>query len=186
MIRMSRLTDYGLLILARLAQVRTQATPGGPQTAASSCSARELSRQVEVPLPMVSKVLKSLTRAGVLDSQRGAHGGYSLARRPEELTVADIIAALEGPLALTECSAGPAVCDLEASCAVRSPLLVINQIVRNSLAGITLADLTNPAFAAQLSPLDSFPRIHPHEGGASPFNPSPPNQSMANPNVKEL
>ena len=152
MIRLSKITDYGILILAELVRLQAEAAEAHALGKTSS-NARALANRVELPLPMVSKVLKSLTRAGILESQRGAQGGYALARRPEELTVVDIIDALEGPVALTECSAGPHVCDHEDNCAVRGPLLVINHVIRNALAGITLSDMVNPVFSAQLVPL---------------------------------
>lgn len=186
MIRLSKLADYGILILAELAQADLRAAAADPLAGCSSCNARELAQRVEVPLPMVSKVLKSLTRAGVLESQRGAHGGYALAVRPGELTVAEIIGALEGPLALTECSAGPALCDLEARCAVRSPLLLINQVVENSLASITLADLTNPAFAAQVAPFDHLARIHRDSEPEGQLKLDRTQESLVNPSEKEL
>jgi len=116
-------------------------------------NARELASHVDLPLPVVSKVLKALTRANILESQRGTKGGYSLAREPDELTVAEMIAALDGPLALTQCSQGPSVCDLEATCSIKNPWQVINHVVQNSLASITLADLTSPVFSGQLAPL---------------------------------
>lgn len=149
MIRLSKITDYGILILAELVRMQAQAAEAHALGRTSS-NARALANRVELPLPMVSKVLKSLTRAGILESQRGAQGGYALVRRPEELTVDDIIAALEGPVALTECSAGPHVCDHEDNCSVRGPLLVINHVIRNALAGITLSDMVSPVFSAQL------------------------------------
>lgn len=154
MFRLSKIADYGIVILAHLAQQPGQhpAERMGAG-AAPSMNARELAEHVDLPLPVVSKVLKTLTRAGVLESQRGAKGGYSLARRPDELSVADMITALDGPLAITQCNLGPSVCDLEQSCAVKSPWLVINRVVHNALASVTLADLTNPAFAAQHAPL---------------------------------
>jgi FeS assembly SUF system regulator len=151
--RLSRVTDYGIVILAELARHRPDDEPAELMSGAPSLNARELAERADLPLPMVSKVLKALTRAGVLESQRGTKGGYSLARDPEELTVSAMIAALEGPLALTQCSDGEAACDLEATCAVKSPWLIINRVVQNSLASITLADLTNPGFAAQHTPL---------------------------------
>ena len=152
MFRLSKIADYGIVILAHLAQQERDADPESV-TPARSVNARELAEHVDLPLPMVSKVLKTLTRAGVLESHRGAKGGYALACRPDELSVADMITALDGPLALTQCSLGPSVCDIEASCAVKSPWLVINRVVHNALASVTLADLTNPAFAAQHTPL---------------------------------
>jgi FeS assembly SUF system regulator len=163
MFRLSKIADYGIIILAHLAQHAGQELDGAPR----SLNARELAEHVDLPLPIVSKVLKTLTRAGVLESQRGAKGGYSLAHRPEDLSVADMITALDGPLALTQCSLGPAVCDLEESCAVKSPWLVINRVVHNALASVTLADLTSPAFATQHAPLAGL--VHVAEGAALPM-----------------
>ena len=153
MFRLSKLTDYGIVILAELARSATgdEASPAGDPK--PNLNARELAQHVDLPLPVVSKVLKALTRAEILDSQRGTKGGYSLARKPEDLTVAEMIAALDGPLALTQCSEGPSICDHEATCAIKSPWQVINDVVQNALASITLADLTNPGFAAQHAPL---------------------------------
>ena len=153
MFRLSKITDYGIVILAEMAQRSLAAQGEGSSEAARSLNARELASHVELPLPVVSKVLKALTRANILESQRGTKGGYSLAREPEELTVAEMIAALDGPLALTQCSQGPSVCDLEATCSIKNPWQVINHVVQNSLASITLADLTSPVFSGQLAPL---------------------------------
>jgi FeS assembly SUF system regulator len=150
MFRLSKIADYGIVILAHLAQHPGERGGEGPAT---SMNARELAEHVELPLPVVSKVLKTLTRAGVLESQRGVKGGYALAHRPDELSVADMITALDGPLAITQCNLGPSVCDLERSCAVKSPWLVINRVVHNALASVTLADLASPAFANQHAPL---------------------------------
>ena len=153
MFRLSKITDYGIVILAEMAQRSLAAQGEGSSETARSLNARELASHVELPLPVVSKVLKALTRANILESQRGTKGGYSLAREPEELTVAEMIAALDGPLALTQCSQGPSVCDLEATCSIKNPWQVINHVVQNSLASITLADLTSPVFSGQLAPL---------------------------------
>ena len=153
MFRLSKLTDYGIVILAELARRSSHGESAEAPEGSLRLNARELAEHVDLPLPVVSKVLKALTRANILESQRGTKGGYSLAREPEELSVAEMIAALDGPLALTQCSQGPAICDLEATCSIRNPWLVINHVVQNSLAGITLADLTSPVFSGQLAPL---------------------------------
>jgi Rrf2 family protein len=94
MIRITREADYGILL-----DDRSGARDGQPRSAAA------LAQQRRLPLPMVSKILKALARAGLLNSQRGAQGGYSLARPAKEISAADIISALEGPIAITECSA---------------------------------------------------------------------------------
>ena len=129
---MSRLTDYGLVLLTHLASAPVDQVH----------NARELAESAHLPLPMVSKILKVLTREGFLVSQRGAKGGYSLARRPEDVTVVAVIDALEGPIALTECGAGS--CEREANCVVRAPWQRINRVVRQSLEDVRLADLITP------------------------------------------
>jgi FeS assembly SUF system regulator len=163
MFRLNRLTDYGIVLLAHLARVEAaEHSTDVDALGESKCArnARELATEVDLPVPVVSKILKALTRSGILESQRGAKGGYSLARRPEELSVAEMIAALDGPLALTQCSIGPATCEHEGSCSMRSPWQVINQVVDYALAGVSLADLVNPSFAEQLDPLHRFDPNH--------------------------
>lgn len=139
MFRLSKGTDYGIRILAHLAHLARDEE-------GTTHNAREMAEDLSLPIPMVSKVMKSLVRAGVLESHRGAKGGFSLSRRPEELNVADMIAALEGPVALTECQIGPALCQHESSCRVQEPWSVINRSVQSTLATITLSDLINPDF----------------------------------------
>jgi FeS assembly SUF system regulator len=134
MIRLSRLSDYGIVLMALLAG-RTGGEHGAPH------NAREVAAEAHLPLPVVSKILKSLARRGLLVSHRGAKGGYSLARPAEQITAAEMIAALEGPIGLTECAAHPGHCVQEASCHVREPWQRINAALRRALADVTLADL---------------------------------------------
>lgn len=143
MFRLSKVTDYGIRILAHLAR----------DEAGSTHAAREVAEELALPLPMVSKVMKALARAGMLESHRGAKGGFSLSRPPERLTVASMIAALEGPVALTECVLAESACSHEGSCSVQEPWSVINLAVQNTLATITLADLINPGFPRSSSVL---------------------------------
>jgi FeS assembly SUF system regulator len=137
-IRLSRLSDYGIVLMAQLAG-RASAGADLPH------NAREVAAEAHLPLPVVSKILKALARRGLLVSHRGAKGGYSLARPPESISAAEMIAALEGPIGLTECAAHPGVCVQEASCHVREPWQRINAAVRRALADVTLADLARPA-----------------------------------------
>ena len=136
MFRLSRGTDYGIRILAHLARDEQPATH----------NAREVAESLQLPAPMVSKVMKSLARGGVLESHRGPGGGFRLARRPDDLSVADMITVLEGPVALTECQIGPSICQHEGNCSVQEPWSVINRSVQNTLATITLSDIVNPNF----------------------------------------
>jgi FeS assembly SUF system regulator len=143
MLRLSKLADYGVLLMAQLAR-----DPGG-----ATQNARELAAQTALPSPMVAKVLKTLTREGLLVSHRGAHGGYSLARPAEQIPVAKIIAALEGPVALTQCGVMPGSCEHEPSCHVRTPWERINRAVSDTLERVTLADLIHPS---DLIPLEEL------------------------------
>jgi FeS assembly SUF system regulator len=129
--RLSKTTDYGIVLMAQLASAPDRT----PQ------NARELAQSADLPVPMVSKVLKALAREGLLVSQRGSKGGYHLARLPEELTVSEMIRVLEGPVALTDCAIGPSLCSHESLCTVREPWLLISRVVEKALADVTLADL---------------------------------------------
>ena len=134
MLRVSRITDYGIVLLCRLAVAHDDDQVH---------NARELAELTELPPPMVSKILKVLTRTGFLASQRGSKGGYALARAPEEVSMAEVIDALEGPIALTECGLAGA-CDREDHCAVQAPLQRINRAIRRTLEQFHLADLVDP------------------------------------------
>ncbi|GEN05294.1 transcriptional regulator, BadM/Rrf2 family [Myxococcus fulvus] len=137
MLRMSKMTDYGIVLMTELARAE-----GGTRTT------RELAARTRVPLPSASKVLKGLLQAGLVVSHRGANGGYGLARPAASLSLAELVASLEGPVALTECGVHPtggAPCELEAVCQVRGHWRLINQAIQESLARLTLADLIAPA-----------------------------------------
>ena len=149
MIKLSRTTDYGIVLLAHLAAHEDAAT-------LPTLNAREVAAGTQIPAPMVSKILKSLARGGLLVSHRGAKGGYSLARQPEQITVPQMIAALEGPIGLTECTVHPGACPQELSCHVREPWQRINQAVRDALSRITLADLATPSSPGLIVPFSSF------------------------------
>jgi FeS assembly SUF system regulator len=135
MIRLGKLTDYGLVLLTYMARAQGELLH----------TARELSAESRLPLPTVSKILKQLLQSGLLVSSRGIKGGYSLAREPREILISEIIAALEGPIALTECSTDLAgICNLEQCCPIKENQRVINQVVRGALERLSLADLIHP------------------------------------------
>jgi FeS assembly SUF system regulator len=159
MIRMSRLSDYGIVLMAHLAGL------GGAQPH----NAREVAAEANLPLPVVSKLLKALAREGLLLSHRGARGGYTLARRPEQISAAEMITALEGPIGLTECTVHPGSCTQEPSCHVREPWQRINAVVREALGEVSLADLAQPPRRAAADPttLPLASAALPERGGAS-------------------
>jgi FeS assembly SUF system regulator len=130
MVRISRLTDYATVLLAVLAE-----QPQRLQTATS------LAEQTRIAAPTVSKLLKQLQRAGLVVSTRGLHGGYQLARAATEISAAAILDALEGPVALTDCSAGAGQCEIEETCRVGRVWQRLNLAIRRSLYDVSLAQL---------------------------------------------
>ncbi len=134
MIRITKQSDYGIVLMTRLANETEQL-----HTAAA------LATEAQLPAPTVSKILKLLARGGLLESHRGVKGGYSLSRAPEAISVAEIIGALEGPIAITECiEDGPGECSQESFCAVRGNWQRINLAIRQALEAISLAEMTEP------------------------------------------
>ena len=140
MIRINKLTDYGIVIAVRIASGER----GRLNTA------REIAAATRVPQPTVTQLLKQLACSGILSSTRGATGGYALVEPPEAITVARLVEALEGPIALTECSEANCNCALEEDCAVEAPWQTISLAVRNALESVTLADMARPALAPLL------------------------------------
>ena len=134
MLRVSKLTDYATVVLAQMAR-----EPDSVHTAA------DLAEQTHLSRPTVAKLLKQFVRGGLLTSYRGAHGGYLLARPPEEISAVDIIDTVEGPLAMTECSLARDQCEIEHVCNIGHHWQRINRIIRASLDEVTLADLAAPA-----------------------------------------
>ncbi len=147
MIRLSKLSDYGIAMMTHLARDRT-----------GQRSAAEIAEATGVPAPMASKILKLLGRAGLLASHRGASGGYGLARGPEAITVAEIIEALDGPIALTACiEEGAGDCMIERLCPARANWQRINRAIRDALSGITLAEMAAGIPEAFLSEAERSP-----------------------------
>ncbi len=136
MIRIGKLTDYGILIMTYLAR-----EPEGLH------AAQEIALAVGIALPTANKLLKMLARGGLLESQRGTKGGYALSRPPSTITMVDIIGALEGPVGLTDCGTAqqPGNCQRERSCSVKANWQRISQAVNDALAGVTLAEMTVPS-----------------------------------------
>ena len=130
MLRISKLTDYGTVLLADLAA--NQATVR---------SAADVAAATGISLPTVSKLLKLLARAELVVSTRGANGGYRLSRPPQDISAADVIDALEGPVSITECSASDGDCEHEGVCSVGNAWQRINVAIRRALRDVTLNDL---------------------------------------------
>jgi FeS assembly SUF system regulator len=145
MLRISKLTDYAIIVLGYMAK-----------EPARTYAATDLAESAGVAATTVSKVLKALTRAAVLTSTRGVKGGYQLARTPERTSIASIIYALEGPIALTECGLEHDSCQQSSSCHIRGNWSVINRAIRTALESVTLADMAKPVPEEFLIPLSSI------------------------------
>ena len=138
MLRLSKLTDYAVVVLVRLADTeRVQTSPG-------------IAATTGIPEPTVAKVLKTLAASGLVASQRGARGGYRLLRMLCEIPVADVIAAIDGPIALTACVDGsPTGCESQGLCPMRGRWDLVNDAIHKALSDISLADMQTgllPAF----------------------------------------
>ncbi len=138
MIRVSRMADYGVVAMTHIAR-----EPDARHTATS------IAARTGVPRPSASKLLKQLAKAGILTSHRGAKGGYSLSRAPEQVSVAALVAAVDGPISLADCLDGPSgICELESFCSVRGPWQKISDAIRVALEEVTLADMAQAAGAS--------------------------------------
>jgi len=136
MLRLTKLTDYGILLMTRMAA-----------SGHERFSAAELAEATHVPMPTVSKILQMLLHEGMLDSVRGAHGGYRLTRPATEINVRDVINVFEGSIALTECNLDDGgACEQHEVCSTSNNWKRINQAVRQALEGISLADMTEQDF----------------------------------------
>lgn len=135
MLKLGKLTDYATVLLAAMAAAPERLH-----------AAQELAQRTSVAAPTVAKLMKQLQQGGLVSSTRGARGGYRLLRAPAHVTVADVIRALEGPIALTDCAVHGA-CALEAGCGAKAPFRLINAAITQALEAVTLADM-----AASLPP----------------------------------
>lgn len=133
MLRLSKLTDYAIIVMTSLADAPEQVF-----------SASELAERTHLETPTVSKVLKMLAKSGLIQSYRGAHGGYRIQGDPGRLSVADVIKAMEGPIGMTECSAHKGLCAQEAVCTLRSNWRRISRAIEIALSDVTLAEMARP------------------------------------------
>lgn len=133
MIKLSRLADYGVVLMTHVA-----ADAERQRTAAAAAAA------TRIPEPTVSKIMKALARARLLESQRGINGGYTLVRAPADISIAEIVTAVDGPIALTECQETDGACTFEAFCPTRGNWHMINDAVHRALDEISLSDMTAP------------------------------------------
>jgi len=143
--KLSRLTDYAVILLTKLSF-----GDGEPASAA------RLSEDLMLPQPTVSKLLKMLTKGNLVLSQRGASGGYTLARGADAISIGDVIVAIEGPVALTACvdDSEEDVCGVQSFCGMRGNWVVVNAAVNDALNKVTLAEMA-PAWMNMFGPVET-------------------------------
>ena len=137
MLRISKMTDYAIMVMVEL--------HAGPGEVLSTVALAERSN---LELPTVSKVLKLLVKSGLVASFRGANGGYCMKREATEINVGEIIAAIEGPIAMTECSIEEGLCAQEANCGLRGNWQRISVAIANAMASVSLAEMAQPVRSA--------------------------------------
>ncbi len=140
MLTLSKLSDYAIVLMTFLARHD-----------AYRANAGTLAQATRIPMPTVVKLLKLLVVGGALQSIQGRGGGYQLIRLPGDISLAEIVEAIDGPIAVTECNRETGECRIEEDCQVRPHWRVINQVLRETLAGISLADMSSPGLQISAS-----------------------------------
>lgn len=139
MLRLSKKADYALIAITHLT------------LKSGSSSAREIAEQFDIPIELMAKVLQRLTRRGLLTSQQGTRGGYQLARAASGISIADVIQAIDGPVAVTACSAHADRCGQFAKCNVRDPLWKIREIIVSALKTTTVSELAKDVMLPEVA-----------------------------------
>jgi FeS assembly SUF system regulator len=134
MLRITKMTDYAIMLLARMASLPSDRI----------VSSRDAAEFTGLSIPMASKILKHLTRSGVVASTRGAGGGYRLERAAERISLADVIRALEGPISMVECATQPGVCEQEGTCPVRVNWSRVNREIERALERVPITEMVTP------------------------------------------
>lgn len=129
--RLSHLADYAVVLMTAAAR----------RPAGARLSATELAQETGVPLPTAQKLMGQLAGCGLLSSVRGAGGGFALSKAAAEISLADIVEAVEGPIAMTACSEGRTDCALDAHCRVKPHMGVVGSAVRGALGAVSLTEL---------------------------------------------
>jgi FeS assembly SUF system regulator len=157
MFKLGKLTDYGTVVMTALA--------AEPQRLRN---AQDLAVQTRVAAPTVAKLLKQLCKSGLVESVRGAHGGYRLAREASAITVADVVTAIEGPISLTQCAVHSGGCSIEAFCGVRGNWRLIGGAIRQALEAVTLEQMAAPLRTSPFQARSEAPLRHFRDAGLAP------------------
>ena len=129
MLKLTKKADYGLMAMKHLAEH------------AGACSAKDVAEAYHIPPEALAKILQRLVKAGLLHSQHGTNGGYTLAREAGTITAFEVIRAIDGPLFITSCVTVRGECDQSDLCTVREPLRRVNQSIEQVLRGIKISEM---------------------------------------------
>jgi Rrf2 family protein len=151
-LRLSKKADYALIAMRHLAL----------RSDAGAASAREIAEQFDIPVELLAKVLQRLVRSRLLTSHQGTRGGYVLARPAVQISVADIIQAIDGPVAVTACATEHEACDQYSKCSIRDPLWRIKERIVNALSGCSLQELASEADPRAAEMPAGAIALHPH------------------------
>lgn len=140
MLRLTKLADYGVILMCEMSH------------ADSRLSAQDLASSTSIPLPTVSKILNMLSKGGLLVSHRGLKGGFALTRSSNDISVAEIIEAIDGPIALTLCAenSNSCSCGFDDVCSLRPRWQVINDAVKGALSDVSLSSIAEPAIGGRV------------------------------------
>lgn len=150
MLRFTKKADYGLMALKFLAEHPDHA----------SLSAKDISDAYHIPPQLLAKILQRLAKQGLLLSHAGMNGGYTLSRKPDEISVLEVIRVIDGPLFITSCAAGSRPCDLASTCTIKEPLARVNDAIADVLLKVHISDLVEYAAAKDQHPA-AAPRAFP-------------------------
>jgi Rrf2 family protein len=138
MLKLTKKADYGLMAMKHLAE---HCHPG-------ACSAKDVADAYGIPPEALAKILQRLVKAGLLNSQHGTNGGYTLARDPASISAFEVIRAIDGPLFITSCVTVRGECDQTDRCTIREPLRKVNQSIEDVLRRITISEMKEELVAA--------------------------------------
>jgi Rrf2 family protein len=149
MLKLTKKADYGLMAMKHLAEHAQQ----------GACSAKDVAESYGIPPEALAKILQRLTKAGLLHSQHGINGGYTLARDPHEISAYEVIRAIDGPLFITACITVRGECDQTQRCTIREPLRKVNESIEEVLRRIKIAEMTDSNDGAGSEPARALAQL---------------------------
>jgi Rrf2 family protein len=149
MLKLTKKADYGLMAMKHMAE----------RASTEACSAKELADAYGIPPEALAKILQRLVKAGLLHSQHGTNGGYTLARDPKTISAFEVIRVIDGPLFITSCITVRGECDQSERCTIREPLRRVNQSIEDVLRSISISQMKEEKEEVESSAVEDLVRI---------------------------